>query len=133
MKNNNTPEGRQQRIDDLNRILRREPKKTIEGEKYGKLEAVSYHSTKNKRPYWLFKCKCGNEKIADKAQVICGNVRSCGCLISTAYNPRKSIFISYNGETKSLKEWCEQLGLVYSTICWKRRIGKWKIEDEFNK
>lgn len=49
-----------------------------------------------------------------------------------ANNTRKNLYISYMGETKTLAEWCEHLGLPYHTI--KKRIySGWNIEDAFLK
>lgn len=46
-------------------------------------------------------------------------------------NKRNTIFISYRGKTKSLVEWCEELGLNKSTI--RNRIHKgWDPEKAFS-
>lgn len=53
----------------------------IEGEKFGRLTAIEYHHTENKRRYWKCLCDCGNEKIVRGDRLTSGNVRSCGCLL----------------------------------------------------
>ena len=45
-------------------------------------------------------------------------------------NKRNNRYITYNGETKTLTQWCEYYGLCYNTV--KRRIYRgWDIEDAF--
>lgn len=44
------------------------------------LTATKFVERKNWRPYWLFKCDCGGEKISSTSNVERGNVKSCGCL-----------------------------------------------------
>ncbi len=45
---------------------------------------------------------------------------------------KDQILITYKGETKNLKQWCEKLGISYSTAFyrWKK---KWKIEEILKK
>lgn len=47
-------------------------------------------------------------------------------------NTRRNIMLTYNGETKSLPEWCEILGLSYGAI--KQRLSKlkWSVEKAFS-
>lgn len=52
----------------------------ITGNKYNHLTAIEYGYTKNKKPFWLFKCDCGNYVYKNKESVINGNVTSCGCM-----------------------------------------------------
>jgi hypothetical protein len=47
-------------------------------------------------------------------------------------NQRGNINITYNGETKTLKQWSEFLGIKYITLLFRIRYG-WTIEDVFNK
>lgn len=47
-----------------------------------------------------------------------------------ANNKRNNRYIEYNGEVKTLKEWCELYDLKYNTV--KRRIYRgWEIEEAF--
>lgn len=49
-----------------------------------------------------------------------------------ANNKRNNRYITYNGETKTLKEWCEYYNLNYDTV--KRRIySGWSVEEAFFK
>ncbi len=75
-----------------------------EGDKYNRLTAIKLDFVKQtkckdkrnksgisfiKRPYWVFKCDCGNEKTILVNRVKTGNTKSCGCLMSesmTKYN-----------------------------------------------
>lgn len=49
-----------------------------------------------------------------------------------AYNKRDSIKITYNGETKDLMVWCNELGLKYDTIHHRITHG-WSVKDAFEK
>lgn len=51
------------------------------GNKYGRLTAIKFsHYNKNCDQYWLFKCKCGIEKVVRAYAVKAGSIKSCGCL-----------------------------------------------------
>lgn len=52
----------------------------IEGERYGRLVAVSRVEPKARRSRWLFQCDCGNTKEIGLEGVRDGRVQSCGCL-----------------------------------------------------
>lgn len=47
-------------------------------------------------------------------------------------NKRENIYIEYNGETRTLKEWSEILGINYSTLYGRVVTRKWDIERAFN-
>jgi len=51
----------------------------LAGQRFGKLLAVRYTYTKNKKAYWLCKCDCGNQKIICAAHLKRGATVSCGC------------------------------------------------------
>lgn len=54
--------------------------KNIEGVKYGYLTAIrEVGRTKHGAITWLFKCDCGNERIATAYEVKNGSPSSCGC------------------------------------------------------
>jgi hypothetical protein len=55
----------------------------IEGKEYNYLTALKYsHNQGNPtQQYWMFRCKCGNEKVIKKAKVTGGTTKSCGCLL----------------------------------------------------
>ena len=44
-------------------------------------------------------------------------------------NTRRNHYITYNGETKTLKEWSEQLGINHSTLLDRLRHPNWSIEE----
>ena len=52
------------------------------GKKYNSLTAVEFVERRNGKPYWLFKCDCGKEKVIVAGNVTNGHVKSCGCLNS---------------------------------------------------
>jgi len=57
--------------------------KDITNQVFGKLTAIkfSHKAGKQKKPYWLFKCDCGKEKIIPKFRVTEYYTKSCGCLM----------------------------------------------------
>ncbi len=55
--------------------------KDITGQRFGRLVAVKFSFVDNWRSaHWLFRCDCGKEKIINKAPVVKGDSKSCGCL-----------------------------------------------------
>lgn len=57
-----------------------------------------------------------------------GNIRW-STLKAQANNRRNNVYITYQGETKTLTEWCEQLGLKYSRM-WKRLSAQHMTPEE---
>lgn len=51
----------------------------ITNKKFEELTAISFSYSKNHKPYWLFRCSCGKEKIINKFSVASGKTTSCGC------------------------------------------------------
>jgi hypothetical protein len=45
--------------------------------------------------------------------------------------PKRNIMIEYQGQTRTLKEWCEQLNLEYDRMFGRLRRG-WSIEQAFS-
>lgn len=69
----------------------------ITGNKYGMLTALyPSHVTGDTKPksFWVFRCKCGTEKIIRKDGVIGGSVISCGC-----YNKKQNAYKIKHGHT----------------------------------
>ena len=57
------------------------------GDEYNKLTAVKFdHKNKLNHYCWLFRCKCGREKIIEVIHVKSGHTKSCGCLVSKGCN-----------------------------------------------
>lgn len=59
----------------------------IAGQKFGKLTAIRYSHSLNKKAYWICSCECGKEITAPTAYLRCGDTKSCGCLLA----PGKSV------------------------------------------
>lgn len=67
------------------------PREDITGQKFGKLTTVKFNHRKernggNFRYYWLFKCECGKETVADISKVKAGLTTSCGCYLKKLQN-----------------------------------------------
>ncbi len=65
-----------------NSTARRSNVKDIAGEHFGDLVAINYVGNNlgsQAGAYWLFRCKCGVEKVLSGRAVRSGSVRSCGC------------------------------------------------------
>lgn len=56
--------------------------KDITGQRFGRLIAVGYVGSKNKKALWLCACDCGQGTVAPGKELRSGNTQSCGCLQS---------------------------------------------------
>ena len=61
------------------------------GLKFGRLTALKYIETRNKRRYWEFLCECGKKVTIPVAQVRSGNTQSCGCLFIDMLKSRTKV------------------------------------------
>ena len=71
----------------LNKEINSQPKiiQNMIGKKFGKLTVIKRsgsHITPSgqKKPLWLCKCDCGNEKIVQSQDLKTGHTKSCGCM-----------------------------------------------------
>jgi len=53
--------------------------KNIQNIKFGKLTALEYKYTINKKAYWLCECECGKLIITSSSNLNSGHTTSCGC------------------------------------------------------
>lgn len=51
----------------------------LTNKRFGRLVALKYAYTKNKKVYWHCKCDCGNEIDVQANSLLTGNTTSCGC------------------------------------------------------
>lgn len=51
------------------------------GDKFGRMEVVSFAYTKKGDAYWLCKCDCGNEKVVLGRNLLASKTKGCGCLM----------------------------------------------------
>lgn len=106
--------------------------KDITGQRFGKLVAVEWVSSKqrkhNKVAVWKCRCDCGNEKEIARVDLLTGRVNSCGCYMIESHtkhggvqdrlypiwsamrdrcnNPNNKSYHSYGGRgIKICKEW----------------------------
>ena len=77
----------------------------ITNQRFGKLTAVSPAGrSKNRGLLWLCKCDCGNEKPVEMHHLLRGDVKSCGCLVSSNLVGKrfgKLTVISNTGKSKN--------------------------------
>ncbi len=59
-----------------------------------------------------------------------GNVRW-ATSVQQNRNRRDNLLVEYNGQTKCLKQWCEELRLPYRLILERLRRSKWSVEKSF--
>lgn len=52
----------------------------LSGQKFGRLTAIEYLGSINKKSKWKCVCECGNEAIVNAQHLITGHTVSCGCL-----------------------------------------------------
>lgn len=55
--------------------------KDLSGKRFGRLLVIEPLEQRSKKGYvlWRCKCDCGNEKIAESRNLLCGGTTSCGC------------------------------------------------------
>lgn len=54
----------------------------ITGQIFGRLTAINFKGTENKKTRWSFKCVCGQIKVLNLSDITGGRIKSCGCLRS---------------------------------------------------
>lgn len=54
--------------------------KDIQNQRFGKLIALEYKYTQNKKAFWLCECDCGNISIISASNLQSGHTKSCGCI-----------------------------------------------------
>lgn len=60
--------------------MRKHCYKDLTNKKFGRLIAISYSTTKNKRAYWNCVCECGKVVEKNGKSLLSGLTKSCGCL-----------------------------------------------------
>jgi hypothetical protein len=91
------------------------PRKRIDltGKIFGRLKVIGFSHTSNSGcVHWDVICSCGNKAKASTSNLRGNRVRSCGCLTH-------SIFITIDGKTQSMTQWCKEKGISYDTA-WAR-------------
>ncbi len=86
--------------------------KDIAGEPFNDLTAIRYAGSNlgsQAGAYWLFRCKCGAEKVLNGRAVRSGNVSSCGCskqrTDETGNKYNKLTVLEFAGKTKGGEGW----------------------------
>lgn len=99
----------------------------LTGKKFGKLTAIKrVGKSKQGRYLWLCKCECGGEKVVVHSDLVTGNTKTCGCVITNTshgmsrsklykkwtdikmrcYNPKNKNFKNYGQRgIKMCEEW----------------------------
>lgn len=52
----------------------------IREQKFNRLSLIRFDHKRKNISFWLFRCDCGIEKVIERASVIRGRTKSCGCL-----------------------------------------------------
>lgn len=53
----------------------------LTGQKFGRLTVIGLDESKNTRKtYWICQCECGGIKSARSDSLLCGAIKSCGCM-----------------------------------------------------
>ena len=101
----------------------------ITGKKFGKLTAIEYSHTDNKRQaVWRCKCDCGKEINATAAQLNAGRIKSCGCGRAAGVQSAKKADKIYGTSIGHIKN-----GTLFKTnrsgcrgVSWNNRSQKWQ-------
>lgn len=52
----------------------------LTGQKFGLLTVIGLKDTETRKTYWVCQCDCGNVKEVRSDSLLCGAIKSCGCL-----------------------------------------------------
>ena len=52
----------------------------LTGKKFGLLTVIGLAETDTRKTYWVCKCDCGNMKTVRSDSLLCGAIKSCGCI-----------------------------------------------------
>ena len=52
----------------------------LTGKKFGLLTVIGIAETDTRKTYWVCKCDCGNMKTVRSDSLLCGAIKSCGCI-----------------------------------------------------
>lgn len=52
----------------------------LTGQTFGRLTVMGLKETETRKTYWMCQCDCGNVKSVRSDSLLCGAIRSCGCL-----------------------------------------------------
>lgn len=86
------------------------------GKRFGRLVAIEKYPTNKPKPYWRCLCDCGNEKIVSASNLVCGNVKSCGCL-----RKEQAIERFKNAASNNVKHGKAGTSLYYVWNCMRQR------------
>lgn len=73
--------------------------KNLKGQRFGHLEVLEFAGLQNRFAMWRCRCDCGKEKVVRGANLIAGQVKSCGCLT------KQNGFIHGGSRTRLYKIW----------------------------
>jgi len=101
----------------------------LTGKRFTRLKVIEYYGNATGRgAHWWCKCDCGKMKIIKANNLKSGMTTSCGCRrkeILRDTKPRTK-YITIDGETKSVKEWCRMfqipIGTVYRRV-WEKKLN----------
>ncbi len=87
----------------------------LPGERFNRLTLVSLdHRDRDKKPYWLCQCDCGDTKVIALRHLQSGGTKSCGCYHSDALRSRATHGHTTNGrKTSTYLSWREMFVRCY--------------------
>lgn len=103
----------------------------LSGQRFGKLTVIRFHETRNKHPYYLCKCDCGNETIVRGGALKQGETTSCGCTLKKSredFGKRVQKHYVLDGVDYSREAFCEKIKM--SSMTFYRRIQSGKTIEE---
>lgn len=105
----------------------------LTGKRFGKLTVMERDGiNKHRQALWKCACSCGNEITVSTSSLKSGNTKSCGCLGVPKRLWKGDYTITYNGRTKTVSEWAEEMGINYFTL-YRRLERGWDVERALTK
>ena len=112
----------------------------LTGKKFGMLTVVGIADTETRKTYWVCRCDCGNMKTVRSDGLLCGAIKSCGCLKKkqdrinlTKHHSHKMSGTRIYSEWQQIKRRCYNKGCARYADCGGRGIkvcDQWKYDFE---
>lgn len=108
-------------------------KKTLEGQRFGSLQVLSYEGHWGGLHHWRCQCDCGQQTVVSQSNLQSGHTKSCGCLQRESLRNGLKLVdgTSVTMIEKRLKAPIRSNTSGYNGVYWDKRRGKWCAQITF--